>query len=504
MERNNLFATALKKESHWTLTENGERALNTTGESCLDLFATIGALRDTDEVRIYGLFEEAYREDSLTATKILFYGRDVRGGLGERKTFRTLLHYNAVCHPECIEPNIPLIGFFGRFDDLYSLIKTKLEDKMWSYMKSVLASDLSLMEDGKPCSLLAKWIKTPDASSKNTRALGILTAKKLGYSVYEFKRILRKLRRYIDVTEVKMSQNRWSEIDYSAVPSRAMNLYRAAFPRHDFDRFSEYLGRVETGEEKINASTLYPYDLIEKVFGNGHSRLSFHEDSVVEAQWRALPEYVEPGTNAIVIADTSGSMMCSNGRPLYSALGLAIYFAEHNTGAFHNLFMSFSDESTVHELKGATLAQKLRSIDMSDWGGSTNCEAAFKNVLDIATKNHIPASEMVKSIVIISDMEFNHCDSSYGYGDDSWTFYDKMKAEYAAHGYEIPNVIFWNVNSRNDVFHADSTKKGVQLVSGQSASTFKNLVGCIGFTPLEMMRKVIDSERYDIITVAES
>lgn len=504
MERNNLFATALEKESHWTLTENGERALNTTGEECLDLFATIGALRNTDEVRIYGAFEDAYREDPLTATKILFYGRDVRGGLGERKTFRTLLHYNAICHPECIEPNIPLIGFFGRFDDLYSLIGTKLEDKMWMYMKSVLLSDLSLMEDGHPCSLLAKWIKTPDASSKKTKALGILTAKKLGYSVYEFKRILRKLRRYIDVIEVKMSQNRWSEIDYSAVPSRAMNLYRAAFPRHDFDRFSEYLGRVETGEEKINASTLYPYDLVEKVFCHGYSRSSLHEDPVVEAQWRALPEYVEPGTNAIVIADTSGSMMCNNGRPLYSALGLAIYFAEHNTGAFHNLFMSFSDDSTVHELKGSTLAQKLRSINMADWGGSTNCEAAFENVLDIATKNHIPASEMVKSIIIISDMEFNRCDGSYGYGDDSWTFYDKMQARYAANGYEIPNVIFWNVNSRNDVFHADSTKKGVQLVSGQSASTFKNLVGCIGFTPLEMMRKVIDSERYDIITVAES
>ena len=498
MERNNLFAAALENESHWTLTENGERALNTTGEDCLDLFATIGSLRDAHEIRVYRLFEDAYREDPLTATKIMFYARDIRGGLGERKTFRYLLHYNATVHPECIEPNIPLIGFYGRFDDLYSLIGTKLEDKMWAYMKSMILTDLELMESGLSCSLLAKWIKTPDASSKNTRALGILTAKKLGYSVYEFKRILRKLRRYIDVTEVKMSQNRWSEIDYSAVPSRAMSLYRSAFPKHDFERFSQYLEKVSSGEEKINASTLYPYDLVEKVYKSGYG-----EDPVVEAQWKALPEYVEPGTNAIVVADTSGSMMCSNGRPLYSALGLAVYFAEHNTGAFNNLFMSFSSKSTMHEIKGSTLAQKLSSINMDDWGGSTNCEASFENVLNIALKYHIPESEMVKSIIIISDMEFNRCDGD-DWAGDGWTFYDKMKAKYKSYGYEIPNIIFWNVNSRNDVFHADSTKKGVQLVSGQSASTFKNLVGCIGMTPVEMMQKVIGDARYNLIKVLES
>lgn len=289
-----------------------------------------------------------------------------------------------------------------------------------------------------------------------------------------------------------MSANEWDKIKYPAVPSRAMTLYRTAFYKHDEERFGEYINKVTAGEEKINASTLYPYDLVEKVFGFGYLGSHISEDPVVEAQWKALPNYVEPGTNAIVVADTSGSMM---GRPMNSALGLAIYFAERNTGAYHNLFMSFSDDSTIHQIKGDTLAQKLRSINMSDWGMSTNLEAAFDNVLDIAIREKIPAEEMVKSIIVISDMEINRC------SDTNWTFYDQMRAMYAENGYEIPNIIFWNVNSRNDVFHADSNRKGVQLVSGQSATTFKQLVDSIGLTPVELMHKVIDSERYSLITL---
>ena len=495
MERNNMFAAALENESRWTLTENGAVALNTTGEACLDLFSTIGSLRDTNDIRVCRLFEDAYREDPLLATKILFYSRDVRGGLGERKTFRTILKYAADHHPEAIKCNIPLIGFYGRFDDLYSLIGTGLEDDMWKYMKSLFISDLYLRATNQPCSLLAKWIKTPDASSANTRAIGILTAKKLGYSVYDFKRLLRKLRKYIDVLEVKMSTGHWDEINYEAVPSRAMMLYRHAFGRHDFEGFGKFLKSVERGEATIHASTLYPYDLVGKALGDDCWGFRLVGDPVVEAQWKALPNYVEPGTNAIVIADTSGSMMCSNGRPLYSALGLAIYFAERNTGAYHNLFMSFSGESRIHELRGETLVQKLQSINMNDWGRNTNLKRAFEKILGIATKNQIPAEEMVKSIIVISDMEIDYC------GDKDWTFYDQMKQMYADAGYEIPNVIFWNVNSRSDVFHADSTRKGVQLVSGQSASTFQQLVGSIGMTPIEMMLKVINSGRYDLVKI---
>lgn len=227
------FAEAAKNNSIFTRTENGAVALNTTGDARLDLFGTIGALRGAEKERISRLFSEAYRQDPLFATKIAFYGRDVRGGLGERETFRTILKEMAQFHPEALRQNLDLIGVYGRFDDLYCLIGTPLENEMWAAMKEQFEEDRRNLKDGKSISLLAKWIKTADASSENTRRLGILTAQKLGYDVYTFKRIVRAMRRKIGVTESLMSAGRWDEIEYSAVPSRAMMIYRDAFQRHD-------------------------------------------------------------------------------------------------------------------------------------------------------------------------------------------------------------------------------------------------------------------------------
>lgn len=488
------FAEAAKQKENFTRTENGAVAIKSTGDACLDLFGTIGSLRDTDENRVCRLFAEAYKENPLMATKIAFYARDIRGGLGERKVFRTIIKYMAEYHPEALRPNLDLVGVFGRYDDLYCLIGTPLEDDMWAAMKNQFEEDLKNMHDGNAISLLAKWIKTADASSERTRKLGVLTAQKLGYPVYNFKRIVRAMRKQIGVVESLMSAGEWDKIKYSDVPSRAMMVYRKAFVRHDADRYSEFINKAVNGETKINSATLYPYDLIEKLLTYGIWRNYFEvkEDKTVEAQWRQLPNYVQEGTNAIVIADTSGSM---SGRPLNTAIGLAIYFAERNKGAYHNMWMSFSSHPNIHVLKGETLSQKIASLDMQDWNNNTDLKAAFDLVLDIALENHVSADEMPKSLIVISDMEIDCC------GNKDWTFYDKMRAKFEKHGYEIPNIVFWNVESRNDVFHADKTRKGVQLCSGQSTSVFKQLMSCIGYTPVEMMEKVIGSERYDCITV---
>ena len=487
------FAEAAKNTTKFTRTENGAVALNTTGNHLLDFFGIVGSLRDADETRVTRLFGDAYKEDPLMATKIAYYGRDIREGLGERKTFRTLIRYMAEYHKEALIPNLDLIGVYGRYDDLYELIGTPVEDEMWAAMKKQFEEDVENLHADKAVSLLAKWIKTADASSAKTRELGILTAQKLGYPVYNFKRIVRALRMKIGVIESLMSQGKWDEIEYSAVPSRAMMIYREAFKRHDMDRYNAFIDKAVNGEAKINSSTLYPYDLIEKVFNIGYGRYYLKEDKTVEAQWRQLPNYVEPGTNALVIADTSGSM---SGRPLNTALGLAIYFAERNTGAYHNMWMSFSANPHIHTIKGETLVQKLKSIDMRDWQMNTNLKAAFELVLDIAVKNNVSQDEMPKSLIVISDMEIDHC------GNREWTFYEKMYNKFAKAGYELPNIIFWNVASRHDVFHADAKRRGVQLCSGQSTTVFKQVMDCVGMTPTEAMYKIINSERYEPIRVA--
>ncbi|MGX8687610.1 MAG: DUF2828 family protein [bacterium] len=483
------FADALKTAGSFTRTENGAAALNTSSDARLDFFASAGSLREAGRERIARLFAMAYREDPLFAAKTVFYVRDIRGGLGERRTFRILLKYMAEHHPEALIPNLDLIGVYGRFDDLYCLIGTPLEEKMWAAMKAQFEEDKRNLQEGNAVSLLAKWIRTADASSANTRKLGILTAHKLGYSVYEFKRLVRAMRKRIGVVEALMSAGRWEEIPYSQVPSRAMMIYRKAFERHDAERFGEFIRKAAEGEETIHSQTLYPYDIVEKILAD---RGAF-KDRALEAQWRCLPDYVEKGTNALVIADTSGSM---RGRPLAASVGLAVYFAERNTGAYHNMFMSFSASSSIQILKGETLAQKISSINMNDWMNSTNLEAAFKRILNIAVMNHVPQEDMPKALIVISDMEIDYC------GGRDWTFYEKMEEGFRKYGYTIPNIIFWNVNSRHDIFHADSRRRGVQLVSGLSASVFGSVMKCIEMTPVQAMEKVIGSERYAAITIA--
>lgn len=487
------FASAIKNEQKWTRTENGAVALNTTGDAVLNLFSTIGSLRQTDNNRIETLVSEAFAEDPLLTMKCLFYCRDIREGLGERNTFKVAIKYLANKHPEAVEKNINLFGEYGRYDDLYCLVGTPVEDKMWEVVSEQLKADMAAYSENKPVSLLAKWLKTADASSSKTRKMGIYTAQKLGLSVYIYKRLVRKLRKYINITESQMCAQEWDKIDYAAVPSRASMLYRNAFKKHDAMRYNEFINKVNCGEAKINAATLYPYDLIEKYRGGYWSSYwRTNEDAAIEALWKNLPNYVQPGTNAVVIADTSGSML---GRPMNSAVGLAVYFAEHNTGAYHNLWMTFSSCPTWQRLQGQTLCQKLNSMNMHGWDNNTNLRAAFELVLNTAINNRVSPDEMPKSIIVISDMEIDYC------GDREWTFYDKMKARFAQFGYEIPQIIFWNVNSRHDVFHADSKRKGVILCSGQSTTTFKNLINSVGMTPVEYMKNVLNSERYEAVKI---
>lgn len=400
------YAKLMRRRAALTRTENGAAALNTTGDSRLDFFSTVGALREADEKRIQVLFAEAYKVDPLFAVKTAFYARDIREGLGERKTFRTLLRYMAEYHPEAIFPNLDLVGVFGRYDDLYCLIGTTIEDEMWASMKKQFEEDLQNMNQGKAISLLAKWIKTADSKSEHTRKLGVLTAKKLGYSVYNFKRIVRSMRKHISVTESLMSTGKWNEIQYSNVAGRAMMIYRNAFMRHDEERFKNYIGAALAGKEKIHSAVLYPYDIVEKILYDG-------EDSkVLEAQWRQLPDYLSEGMNAIVMADVSGSMY---GRPMAASIGLAIYFAERNKGAYHNLFMTFSEKPETVVLKGETLEQKIQYVAKADWGMNTDLRAAFQEVLDIAVEHDVSQQEMPKSIIVISDMEIDYC------GSDDWS-----------------------------------------------------------------------------------
>jgi len=482
------FMRALQEESNYTVTENMATALKSTNSALLDLFADLGALRSRAENEIEAKFIKAFLEDRLLATKMAFYARDIRGGLGERRTFRIILKYLANLHPEIVIKNLENIPFYGRWDDLYVLVGTPVEETMWDFMREQWKIDLTAMNKGKPVSLLGKWLKSVNTSSQESRYLGKLTAKKLGLSEKQYRKTLSKLRTYIDVVEKKMTANEWDKIQYANVPSRAMAIYRNAFMRHDPNGFDEFIERVRQGKEKIKADTLYPYDIIERM-GYGDFDLSFIKyDPVLEEQWKALPNYVNGEHNVLVMADTSGSM---TGRPMATSVGLAIYFAERNKGIWHNKFITFSSEPSFVELKGDTLYEKIRCVP--EIVENTDLEAALRLILDTAIKHNLTQEDMPESLIIISDMQFDNATVSYG----DMTFYDTMREMYKRKGYEIPNIVFWQVNSRRDTFQVTSQYKGVQLASGQSPSVFKSILNTIGKTPYEAMIEILNNPRYD-------
>lgn len=467
-------------------TENDALALKSAGNALLDLFATAGALRNRSDEDIVSMFAKAMIEDPLLATRLAFYTRDVRGGLGERRSARLMLAHLAERYPDILAKNIGHIAEFGRYDDLVYLLDI-VPELVVPEIARQLAADVDNMKAGKPISLLGKWLPSVNTSNKETVARAKKLARALKLSDRDYRKTLSLLRKYLNVTEVNVSAKTYGNIVYPEVPSLAMKKYRAAFGRNDKERFAGFLENVKSGKEKINSSTLFPYDITMEYLYRRES-----PDQVLEEQWKALPNYVEGNEKFLVMADVSGSMY---GRPMATSVGLALYFAERNKGPFANTFMTFSAAPELVTIKGETVYDKLRYIMSSDWGMNTDLEAAFSLLLYTAVKYNTPAEDMPDSIVVITDMEIDQC------SDPGKLFYGQWKEKFEAAGYKVPNIVFWNVDARQNTFHASFDYEGVQLASGQSASVFGSLVKGLCLTPYEYMLSVLNDERYECITV---
>lgn len=492
------FADALSTESKLTTTANGAVAFNTTDSCVLDLYATGGALRSKDEEAIETSFIKAFAENPLLALKCLFYIRNIRGGLGERRTFRAGLKYLATVHPEVISKNVACIPLFGRWDDIYVLLGTKVEKDMWDFVRANWSADLLALGDDNSISLMAKWLASADASSSETIRNAKATAKALGLSQKQYRQTLSKLRKKLNLVERNLCAGTISEINYSAVPSRAATIYRKAFWKKDATRYGEFIEKVKKGEVTINASTLYPYDILEKMckWGGGFTARNIEYDEVLEQLWKALPNYIDADTDAsdypLIMADSSGSM---HGRPLATSLGLAVYFAERNKGPFRNQFITFSESPRIITIKGDTLYDKLKCIERID-ARNTNFEAALQLVLDIAIDYKLDQSDLPKSIVVISDMEFDEASAN---PDRHNTLYKVIAGKFVAAGYTMPNIVFWNVREEKANFQTSSNFRGVQLVSGQTPAVFQSVLSGVGKTPYEAMLEVLNDPMYDCV-----
>ena len=474
----------LKKTANETYTENGAVTYRTTGKDCLDLFATIGALRRANEQDICNRFLKAYAENPDLAMKILFYARDVRGGLGERRVFRSILTWLASNEKTSVLKNLPFIAEYGRWDDVLVLLKTPCRKEALALLKEQFRKDLAALDKGGDISLLGKWLPSVNTSNQETVLMAKLVARSFGLSDRDYRKALVKLREQIRIIENNLREKDYT-FDYARQPSKAMFKYRRAFQRNDGDRYGAFMEKVDRGEAKLHTGTLMPYELVERAYD-----CSDEDRRSLDVTWRQLEDFTTD-ENALVVADGSGSMYWGS-RPMPAAVAqsLAIYFAEHNKGVFRNHFLTFSMTPRLVEIKGSDLVEKVRYCRTFNECANTNLEAVFDLILQAATENHVPQAEMPAKLYMISDMEFDVCVKN-----SSMTNFENAKAHFASAGYKLPDLVFWNVDSRNEQQPVKENDRGVALVSGCSPRIF-SMVMEGELNPYDFMLSVINTERY--------
>ncbi|MGI6161520.1 MAG: DUF2828 family protein [Christensenellales bacterium] len=482
----------LKKEANKTLTENMAATYATTYSDCLDLFATIGALRRESEGEISSRFMRAYTENPDLAMKLLFFARDIRGGLGERRVFRTAFQWLAQTHPASAEKNISNVPKYGRFDDVLALIGTPCEKAALDFIAIQLHKDIdALKADENTVSLLAKWLPSVNASNAETIRHAKLIVRSLKMSDAEYRKTLTRLRAKIKIIENSLREKDYS-FDYEKQPSKAMFKYRKAFARNDGERYSAFMRRVASGEASLNTGTLAPYDIIAPFFG--HGSVSDEERRSIDVTWNAQQNFTN-NENALVVIDGSGSMyMGGNPLPAAVALSLGVYFAERNKGKFHSHFITFSERPKLIEIKGQDICEKIMYCHDFNEVANTNIQKVFELILNTAIKNKLPQREMPDTLYFISDMEFDSCTV-----DSRMTNFKYAKKLFEKNGYKLPLVVFWNVSSRNRQQPVTQNEQQVVLVSGCTPRIFSMLTfGAL--TPYAYMMEVLSSKRYKDIT----
>ena len=511
----NKFINGLTDASNYTFTENGAVTHKTTKSDLLDMFAMGAAYRTRSDEDVILLFRKAYAENPVYALKCLFYIRDIRGGQGERRFFRVVMRDLAKYDTQAVLRNLAYIPEFGRWDDLYVFVDTPVESAAFDLMKNQLALDVSC----KTPSLLAKWLKSENTSSRKSRELANKTRIAFGMNHKQYRKTLSILRARINVLERLMSENRWDEIEFDKIPSRAGMIYKNAFARHDIERMKQdptvqsYADFAKDTTTKVNAKALYPYECVSearKVMRNGwygyRSQVPMDDTNrlMVNKYWDNLADYFNDATfNGMAIVDTSGSMCGSNAdAPINVAISLGMYCAEKAKGPYNGHFITFSSNPTFVKVEGVDFCDKVQRMSEADWGGSTNVEAAFDMMLDVAVKNRLSQDEIPENLIIISDMEFNYCVSSNAYRS-SWggsgikeTLFETMAKKWAAYGYDMPRLTFWNVQARqNNIPMRDDGR--VTYVSGMSPVIFEQVMK--GLTAWDLMMDKLDSDRYACI-----
>ena len=478
------FVNAVVNQS--ARTENGMKARQSTANALTDLFFKNGAMRGQNVIPAW---TAAKVQDLQKASRIALWARDVRGGAGERKIFRDILVDLASTDPHRGVALARKIPELGRWDDFLVFVGTPLEEYAFETIREAL-------EAGN--GLCAKWMPRQGEVAVKLR-------KHLGWTPKFYRKRLVELTK---VVETQMCAKDWDNINFNHVPSVASSRYKKAFSRHT-DKYKEWTAALVSKDPevaktvKVNAGAVYPYDVLKGLSPSGYGmQYSASNLQHIQAQWDALPNFVGEA-NILPLVDVSGSMTTPAGgynaklksnsgvTCLDVAVSLGLYLADKNTGKFKDTFLTFSSDPQLLYLKGNIL-DKVKQMVTSKWEMNTNLHRALDKILQTAIEGNVPQSEMPEVLLILSDMQFDSC-ARY---DDSAM--EMIARQYTEAGYNVPNIVFWNLNAHDNVPVKYDTR-GAALVSGFSPSIVKAVLQAEmdDFTPEAIMMQTIMNERYD-------
>ena len=478
------FMEITEKMLNSAFTENGDKAYHTSGSYCLDYFALVGGMRFNLSDAL-NAFLRAYYEDKILAIKILFFARDIREGLGERDVFRYTFNALSNMDPNIARQVLSYVPRYGRYDDLFSAYYTPLKKDVVMMIKEQLAKDLDAKNKGESISLLAKWMPSINTSSLETRKLAKDIATSLGMSKEEYRKTLSLLRKGI-IIENNLREKDYS-FDYEEVCGNAMFKYRKAFIRNDNERYKEFLALAKEGKAKVNSSTIYPYEVIRKLENNVYDCLDITQEELdsLDMIWKSFPKEGIV-SKSIVVRDGSGSMLDMNPVSANSvATSLALLFAERLEGEFHNKFITFSSRPKIVSVKGNTIKEKFDFISKFNDYSNTNIEKVYNLILDVYQSEDFKKEDALDQIIIISDMEFDQG------VDIKKTTFETFKARFETLGFEIPNVVFWNVRARNVHLPVTKGENNVTLVSGASSNVIDMVTQGNMTNPYDTMMEIL-------------
>ena len=492
----NTFMNGLTNATNFMRTENGAVAHKSTNSFVYDMFALGGAYRKRTDEDCILLFKNALEENESLALKCLFYLRDCRGGQGERRFFRVCYNWLAQKQPKIAKRNLEQLSEYGRWDDL---IYCTIDTPLWEDAMNIIKHQFALDVQCKTPSLLAKWMPSENASARETKRAGNAVRQFLGMTHREYRKALSELRTRINIVEKLMSQNRWDEIEFDKIPSKAGLIYKNAFARRDIIA-KKYESFAKDENTKVNAATLYPYDVVAKCapecsWSYIFPSLSDTDRAMIEKYWNNLPDYLNGNPcKMMCVVDTSSSMTGSRAdAPINVAIALGMYCAERIGGPFANHYISFASRPQLIRIEGVDFVDKVRRIYKTNLCDNTDLYATFKLLKEIALDPATNKEDIPETIVVISDMQIDSM--SRWSTRTAATEMESIRKEWAEAGLKLPKLVYWNVDAReNTILDSGSD---VTFVSGCSPTIFEQIL--TGVSGYDLMIQKLCSARYEAI-----